>query len=183
MKETGKDVGRTSNVKRNATLVCLGLLLVLAVLASVKLNKDEAARRETQAAGAAAEDVSIEPALEASAPADYFQSFRDEREAVRSMEIEYLDEIIATSANDAETLNDAQQQKLELVNNMEKEFVIENLIRAKGFADAAVTFRGGAVNVVVSAEQLSQSEVAQILDIVRSETGESADNIKILTGS
>ena len=127
--------------------------------------------------------MNIEPALEASAPADYFQSFRDEREAVRKMEIEYLDEIIATSANDAETLNDAQQQKLELVSNMEKEFVIENLIRAKGFLDAAVTFRGGAVNVVVNAQELSKSEVAQILDIVRGETGESAENIKILTGS
>ncbi len=182
MKETGSDAPRASNVKRNATLVCLGLLLVLAVLASVKLNKDEAQRRETQAAEAAS-SVSIEPALEASAPKDYFQSFRDEREAVREMEIGYLDEIIAASANDAETLKDAQQQKLELVNNMEKEFVIENLIRAKGFADAAVTFRGGAVNVVINALELSQSEVAQILDIVRRETGENADNIKILTGS
>lgn len=181
MKEQGKDAGSASNIKRNAMLICLGLLLVLAVLASVKLNKEEALKREAQNASQTA-DVSIEPALEAAAQTDYFEAFRTERESVRDMEIGYLDEIIATSANDSETLSDAQQQKLALVENMEKEFVIENLIRAKGFKDAAVTFRSGAVNVVVSAEVLSDSEVAQILDIVRRETGEKADDIKILTG-
>ena len=110
----------------------------------------------------------------------YFESFRTERESVRELEIGYLDEIIATSASDAETLADAQEQKLALVNNMEAEFTIENLIRAKGFRDAAVTFHGGSVNVVVDSDVLSDEQVAQILDIVRRETGELAENIKVM---
>ena len=95
---------------------------------------------------------------------------------------EYLDEIIAASANDSETLKDATEQKLRLVANMEAEFSAESMIRAKGFSDAAVTFHKGSVNVVIATEELSSEEVAQILDIVKRETGEKTENIKIMAG-
>ncbi len=116
------------------------------------------------------------------APGDYFTTFRDDREQVRKLEMEYLDEVIAASSNDDETLSDAQGQKLTLVENMEKEFIIESLIKAKGFEDAAVTFHAGTVNVVVKADELSEKQVAQILEITKKETGEPAENIKVMTG-
>ena len=62
---------------------------------------------------------------------DYFATFRDDREQVRKLEMEYLDEVIAASASDDETLADAQGQKLTLVENMEKEFTVESLIKAE----------------------------------------------------
>ena len=104
------------------------------------------------------------------------------REQVRKLEMEYLDEVIAASASDDETLADAQGQKLTLVENMEKEFTVESLIKAKGFEDAAVTFHAGTVNVVVKADELSDKQVAQILEITKKETGEPAENIKVMTG-
>ena len=113
---------------------------------------------------------------------DYFATFRDDREQVRKLEMEYLDEVIAASASDDETLADAQGQKLTLVENMEKEFTVESLIKAKGFEDAAVTFHAGTVNVVVKADELSDKQVAQILEITKKETGEPAENIKVMTG-
>ena len=90
--------------------------------------------------------------------------------------MEYLDEVIAASASDDETLADAQGQKLTLVENMEKEFTVESLIKAKGFEDAAVTFHA------VKADELSDKQVAQILEITKKETGEPAENIKVMTG-
>jgi len=111
---------------------------------------------------------------------DYFSDFRQDRDAVRNEELGYLDEVIAVSATDAETLLDAQNRKLSLIENMEKEFTIEALITAKGFPEAAVLFHGGSVNVVVDAESLSETQVAQILDIVQRETGESASSIRII---
>ena len=113
---------------------------------------------------------------------DYFATYRDDREQVRKLEMEYLDEVIAASASDDETLADAQGQKLTLVENMEKEFTVESLIKAKGFEDAAVTFHAGTVNVVVKADELSDKQVAQILEITKKETGEPAENIKVMTG-
>ena len=111
---------------------------------------------------------------------DYFEMFRQDREEVRQLEMEYLDEVIAASASDQETLADAQKQKLTLVENMEKEFAIESMIKAKGFEDAAVTFHSGTVNVVVKSDELEDSRVAQILDIVQAQTGEPAKNIKVM---
>ena len=56
------------------------------------------------------------------------------------------------------------------------------MIKAKGFEDAAVTFHSGTVNVVVKSDELEDSSVAQILDIVQAHTGEPAKNIKVMAG-
>ena len=92
----------------------------------------------------------------------YFANFRDERNLVRAQEIEYLRMILAEEGSDAETVQNAKERLMELVSNMEQEFAIESLIRAKGFLDAAVTLRS-----------------ARILDIVQTDTGAEASKIKI----
>ena len=165
----------------------LALLLAGVVYWNCQLNAGPEAGEngDTQQGGETLqiESMSGETQENANAGEDYFETFRTERENMRDMEIDYLDEIIATSASDVETLADAQAQKLALVNNMEKEFTIESLIRAKGFRDAAVTFHGGSVNVVVDCETLTDEQVAQILDIVQRETGESAENVKVIPGA
>ena len=97
----------------------------------------------------------------------YFANFRDERNLVRAQEIEYLRMILA------------EEILMELVSNMEQEFAIESLIRAKGFLDAAVTLRSDAISVIIDGETLSDEEVARILDIVQTETGAEASKIKI----
>lgn len=169
-------------MQKYGVLLVAGALLVGAVVLNLRLNRQE----EPAGTEAAAMDTGLQAAVdeadvEQADDMDYFAAFRAERDAVRATEIEYLDEVIAVSYSDAETLADAQAQKLALVENMEAEFTIENLLRAKGFSDAAVTFHKGSVNVVVDCPQLSSEQVAQILDVVTRETGESADNIKILS--
>lgn len=165
-------------IKKYAVLLVTGLLLAGAVYVNVRLNSGAEAGSAEQAV---LKQEQPEIALEkAEVGTDYFQAFREERNAVRTAEIGYLDEVIAVSYSDAETLADAQAQKLALVSNMEAEFTIESLLKAKGFADAAVTFHKGSVNVVVDCEELTQEKVAQVLDIVRRETGESADNIRVI---
>ena len=111
---------------------------------------------------------------------NFFASYREERDNVRTQELAYLDAIVAQGA-DAETLSDAQRSKLDLVNAMETELTVENLVRAKGFTDVIVSIHQGNVNVVVGADTLSDEQVAQILDIVLRETGKSAENVKIST--
>lgn len=109
----------------------------------------------------------------------YFANFRDERNLVRAQEIEYLRMILAEEGSDAETVQNAKERLMELVSNMEQEFAIESLIRAKGFLDAAVTLRSDAISVIIDGETLSDEEVARILDIVQTETGAEASKIKI----
>ncbi|MEG1547802.1 MAG: SpoIIIAH-like family protein [Clostridia bacterium] len=165
--------------KKYVLIVVLALLLVAAIYANYKLNSADD-DSDMQALAGEAQTTPSMVAGYGTAGGNYFDSFREERDVIRKMEIEYLDEIVATSSSDAETLAEAQQQKMTLVSNMEKEFIIESMLKAKGFADAAVTFQRGSVNVVVDCETLDDDQVAQILDIVKRETGETAEEIKIV---
>lgn len=163
--------------KKYGVLIGLLVLLVVAVYVNVRINK--ASKNNPLptlsigvAQGAQAESASAD--MEA-----YFETFRADRQNTRNMEIEVLETIILNDATDAETLADAQEQKLAIVDAMEKEFTVESLLKAKGFEDAAVTFHTGSVNVVIKAETLSAQDVAQVLDIVCRETGEEAQNVKV----
>ena len=64
----------------------------------------------------------------------------------------------------------------------DQEANIESLIRAKGYADAVVMLSDGSANIVVSPPEggLQADDVTKIRDIVVSETGMSAGQIKIV---
>ncbi len=154
-------------------------LFGLAVFINYRLTADTAAEEIRLPAEPA------EPERQAAADTDedYFAVFRQERDSVRSREIEYLETIIQQAGldTDAETIAEAQRQKMDIVDNMEKEFTVESLLKAKGFQDAAVTLHQGSVNVILCAKELTQAQVAQVLDIVLRETGKNAENVKVLT--
>ncbi|MDO4572185.1 MAG: SpoIIIAH-like family protein [Clostridia bacterium] len=164
--------------KKVLTLAGVSLLLVGAIVANYVINRakdGDSAEEVSSNVGENAQTVTV-----STAQASFFESFRTEREDTRAKEILYLDTIIEQGA-DAETMADAQQQKLSIVDSMEKEMTIESLLKAKGFADAAVTLHDGSVNVILSAESLADEQVAQVLDIILRETGESAENVKVST--
>ena len=157
--------------RRTMTLFGVGLLLLAAVAANVIMNRNE---QKTAAANAA---VSVS-AL--GAQGSFFDIYRSERDSVRTQELAYLDAIVAQGGDEA-TLSEAQKQKMTLVGCMESELNTENLIRAKGFQEVIVSMHNGSVNVIVDADALTDEQVAQILDIVLRETGETAENIKVST--
>ena len=63
---------------------------------------------------------------------------------------------------------------------MEKELVVEGLIKAKGFQDCIVTMSTDNVNVVVMDEDLSLEDAAQILNIIETETSFNAPQVVII---
>ena len=58
--------------------------------------------------------------------------------------------------------------------------LLEGYIKSKGFNDAVVSFTENFVNVMVSAQSLTEAEVAQIVQVVQEQTSKSIDNIKII---
>ncbi|MEW9123628.1 MAG: SpoIIIAH-like family protein [Thermotaleaceae bacterium] len=99
-----------------------------------------------------------------------------EREKMVSM----LNEIINNQLSDEGNRKAAGDAKMKLIDTMNKEKVIENLIKAKGFEDALVFITDNSVNVIVETEKLTDSDMAKILDIVTRETNVPFDNIKVL---
>ncbi len=163
--------------KKYGVLIGLVVLLVAAVFINIRLNA--AAEENAKNVDSLGEPGQTQIANADINAADYYEVFRADRETERKEEVDWLDAIILNEDTDAETLADAQQQKLVIVDSMEKERNIENLIKAKGFDDAAVMVTEDSVNVVIKAEQIDAKQAAQILDIVYSETEMDAQNVKI----
>lgn len=127
------------------------------------------------------EDVNPENVLEGEVEtANFFTTYKSERMSNREEEMTYLDSVIANASTDTETINEAQQMKMEIIANMELESTLEGLLVAKGFDDAIVTFGSTSVNIVVKDKELTQAKVAQILDIVTTETQYTAGEVKVI---
>ncbi len=101
------------------------------------------------------------------------------REQVRAKNKESLLEII----NNEDLAKDAKEEavnKLSVITeNSEKEIAAELLLEAKGFGGVVVSMLDGNVDVVVNMSQLTDTQRAQIEDIVKRKTGVTADKITI----
>ena len=112
--------------------------------------------------------------------ANFFTTYRADRQATRNQEILYLDAIISSETATAEAKQVAENKKVEIVKMMEQELVLEGLIKSKGFEDTIVTMTTSNINVIVKDATLEAGEVAQIVSIVKDSTGKDIDNIKII---
>lgn len=172
------------NKQRLIVIASMTVLLVAAAILNHKLNStiDPAPVLNQQATQGNTLNVT-DPVIDTAAAAQtgkFFSEYKEDRDKKRGDEATYLDSVLSDDTTDAATRAEAQKMKLELASALEKELSIETLLKAKGFSDVAAIFHTGAVNIVVGKAQLSQAEVAQILDIVKKESGETADNIKII---
>ena len=118
----------------------------------------------------------------AAAGEDYFASSRLTREKARDEAVSTLKELSESADADETAKEDAASQISALAAASVQEANIESLIRAKGYADAVVMLSDGSANIVVSPPEggLQADDVTKIRDIVVSETGMSAGQIKIV---
>ena len=112
---------------------------------------------------------------------DYFEAYRENRQSIRDMEMRYVQTISDNENTDASVKKEAEERLLAIAALMEKELKIENLIKAKGFADAVAFVEDGAINIVIKAEEITGAQATKILKIGVDETGESAQNVTIIT--
>lgn len=111
---------------------------------------------------------------------DYFVQARIDKEAIRSKQKEELKELTSSTNTSDEIAAKAQQEFLDLVRRSEIEATIESLIKQRGIEDAVVIFCStGTVDLVVKADSLSQSETAQLSDIVMRHAGVEMKDIHI----
>lgn len=113
---------------------------------------------------------------------DYFAQSRLAREQARDEAISILQTSLQDEKSDDKTKEDAAGQISQLADDSVTEARVESLIKAKGYADAVVFVGEGAVNVIVQPPEkgFEAQDAAVVRDIVVSETGASADQIKIV---
>lgn len=113
---------------------------------------------------------------------DYFATSRLTREQARDEAVSTLRELSESEDADQAAKDEAAAQISALADDSVAEANIESLIRAKGYADAVVMIGDSGVNVVVAPPDggLQATDVTVIKDIVVSETGMTAGQVKIV---
>ena len=120
--------------------------------------------------------------VSASAEGDYFAAARLTRQQARDSALSLLQEARDNENVDEAVVTEAAQSIQTLAGYTLTEAQIENMVTAKGYADCVVFMSEEGVSVVVSTpdDGLQTEDVARISDIVKDETGRSADCIKIM---
>ncbi|MBN4062779.1 MAG: stage III sporulation protein AH [Alkaliphilus sp.] len=110
----------------------------------------------------------------------FFIESKLHRDKKRSEMISNLNEIINNQLTSENIRTQAQETKLLVIVNTEREMLVENMIVAKGFTDAIVYISDQRINIVVNTASLNEEDVAKIVDIVKRETEITLDNIIIM---
>ena len=119
-------------------------------------------------------------AVEETDAASYFTSAIIDRERARGEALEVLVSITEDAAASDAAKTDAYMQMERIANETSWEIDIENLIKAKGFAECVAIINEETANIVVSTEGLTPGEVAQIKEIVYLEASIQPKDIKII---
>ena len=134
-----------SNTKKIALMSTLVLLLAVTAVFNFVL-----AGTRTQDAGAVVE-------------ANYFTTYRADRNSTRSEEFVQLDSVISAYEEGTDEYSAAVERKQELVEMMEDELVMESIIKSMGFSDAAVAIGDSEnINVFVNSDELTSEMVTKI---------------------
>ena len=114
--------------------------------------------------------------------ANYFTTYRSERTTTRNEEIIQLDSVIALYEAGDEKYEEATEMKMELVAAMEKELILENMVKSLGFSDAVVSVSTDSdnVNVFINSAELNYDTALSIYNMMKNETGIVSGNIIIM---
>lgn len=102
---------------------------------------------------------------------DYFYAIRSEKEALNAVTLEQLNTIINNENTSQEEFDLANNELIEKTMLIDKEGRVEVNIKNKGFEDALCSIEGEIVRVVITAEEVSDSDSASIQEIVENITG------------
>ena len=101
------------------------------------------------------------------------------REQMRAKNKEMLLDIINSTELNEAAKADAVAQITQISENSQKETAAELLLEAKGLGNSVVSIQDGEVDVVINAAGISDTQRAQIEDIIKRKTGVTAYKITI----
>ncbi len=113
----------------------------------------------------------------------FFVEYRLERDRVRGQELEMLNDMINNPQVGEDARREAEIHVLNLVELMEKELIVENMLKAQGYHDALLFSRQGMATVMVYAEELSENDYLRIAEMVSVITGVSREHVQVIQHS
>ena len=180
MESFSDNLAGVGNQNKGRRIICLDKVTEFDCLLTVAADNVSTDNNEAEAADT---DFTDEPGTviltSAGVKSEAVAAAKLNREQVRASSIENLKSI----ADDAGIAEDAKKAAVEqlakLEDNADKETAIELLLSAKGFDSSVVTVSDSSVDAVVNVSELSDTDKAQIEDIIKRKTGFAADKITI----
>lgn len=172
--------------RRNSLAACCVLLVAVAVWLNITFKEtetvdvyDESITQEIEMQGKVLGEsafVSGEQDVEE----DYFAVAVINRQRVRDEAIDMLREVVDNVETNSAIRENAFNEMTRMAEETNTEINIENLVTAKGFEDCVAVINGNTANIIVKAESLAPEQVAQIQEIVYTQSGTAIENIKII---
>ncbi len=138
----------------------------------------ESSRPASSASSGAASEAA--DSAEPKSAGEYFSETRLARQQARDEAIELLEDVLQDAKASEEAKKEAVSQAAIIAQTVLQENNIENLVKAKGFADCVAFLQNGECTVVVQTSESNQSNAIVIKDIVAGQSGVSYDRIKIV---
>ncbi|MBR1779001.1 MAG: SpoIIIAH-like family protein [Clostridia bacterium] len=110
----------------------------------------------------------------------YFDKAKTDRQKARDESTETIKEILDDTRSTEETKAEAIKKAGEISKRIEQESNIENLIKAKGFAECLAFLQNDECSIVIGAGELNENTAIAIKDIVCGQAGISSDKIKVI---
>lgn len=164
-------------MKKPVILAVIFFMTIIGILVINRLDHQQQAKVDRSNALQVTKTVVPDPVIQVSAP-DFFTEYRLERERIRSERSDLLREIIKNAKSD-DMKQKAQETVLKMALDKQRESEMENIIKARGFADALVFVRETSVSAVVKCNTLSREEVVQVADAISRVTGVKQEDITI----
>lgn len=140
-------------------------------------NQKEGTKEKTDTASK--DDAGAAVMVSASLGSDYFSSAKIAREQTRAKNKEILMSIVEDDKLSESQKEEALNRIIALTNAAEQENAAEMVLASKGFENSVVSIVDGSVDVIVSADNLTEQQLAQIEDVVKRKTKIAAENIVI----
>ncbi len=122
---------------------------------------------------------SDKPTMSANA-SEYFAQTRLSRQQARDEAVELLTEVLESADSSESAKTEAVQKAAAVADNVQKESNIENLIKAKGFAECVAFINDGECTVTVSTDGLEANQALAIKEIVNTQAKIDYEKIKIV---
>ena len=168
---------RFEDMVNRSTVTLASLVLLLGILLAARAMAPQQAQPASQNVQPDTEKTAV---LQENETGDFFRDFRLQREQTRADEIALLNEIIDRPNAPEDSIKEADLRKVELTRATEQERMMEKMLVAKGFEDAAAFVMEDSLTLAVKKAELTQEDTAKILELALRCTGLEAQNIKIV---
>lgn len=111
---------------------------------------------------------------------DFFVNAQMNKKKSRDESVEMLQSVVDSSETMPDVKDKALSEIMTIAQDISKEALVEECIKAKGFEDCVAVITGENINVIVKTSGLLTNEVAQIKEIVMTQCGFDPQNIKIV---